>query len=169
MDILYVVTLGRAFLGTSENLNFPADLVSSALVSIPFLLFLFSLAIVGRDWVDYHVDIAVRPHRHWIRFLFDIVILFFFLQLTRAYQDPSVFFAVLGGYFLTVLCWTVAEGWEYPDKDRAVHRKDIWWNIGYVCGAAGLSWLSSRLAGSLRVAILLGLVGFLAAGWCRKR
>lgn len=170
VDILYVVTLGRAFLEISDTLNFPTNLMSSALASVPFLLFIFSITIVGRDWVDYHVDISIRPHRHWSRFLLDIVILFFFFQLTRSYQRPSVFFLAVAGYFLTVLCWTVFEGREYPEKERRRHKLDVGYNIGYVGAAILLSSLSSGLVGTaLNVMIIVGLIVFLAAGWWRKR
>ena len=129
IDILYAVVLNSALLEISDILKLPHQFYQN-IISFPFLLFVISIGVVLRDWIYYHRDISVRWHSNQFRFFIDILILFFFFQMARSYENASNFFLMTTFYFASVLIWTISEILEYPAEGI---RMNLLWN--FLCTA----------------------------------
>lgn len=129
IDILYAITFGAGLLRISDRLELPEKL--SNIKSLTFLLFVFALVVVIRDWITYHKIIDRRPHKNIGRFILDILILFVFYQMVRSLENPVIFFILVAGHFCLVILWTLFDYGEYK-QDRESIVRDIKWDLGFL-------------------------------------
>lgn len=121
IDILYAVTIGEGLTRISKELTLPQNTIG--FVSIEFLLFVFALVVIFRDWIEYHVAIKERPHRGIKRFALDIIILLVFFFLIRTYKDMEWYLRLLPLFFGATLCWGILERYEWAGTSNVQKEK----------------------------------------------
>ena len=167
IDVLYAVVLGRGMFDMAKELKVPRDYQN--FLTPPFFLFVFTIGIVARDWINYHELIRKHPHRRLYRFIIDILILFVFFFLLRAAvpgtaltpEDIKVYATLWTSYCLLLVLWELGANWESSADTPDDVKGDLWWNVAFlaVTGVWALlayleRWNAATEAGALVAAVL---------------
>jgi hypothetical protein len=153
IDVLYAVVLSRGMFDFATNLGLPHDY--SNVKSPAFLLFVFTVAVIARDWINYH-ELVGETKTGYPMFIFDILILFAFFFMLRA-ADPSpsltdseykIFASIWAGYCFLLILWDIAfpAPSEAPSDAVPAHTSmwasELPWNVLFFLVAAGWALLA---------------------------